>query len=77
VAQRVQGRGDAGMKLFTVTVLTSWDKIDLAEMGYTNHSIADFVLFRARMALDAGCDGVIASGHEAKSIKNSLKSFWL
>jgi orotidine-5'-phosphate decarboxylase len=65
----VKGRGDTGMKLFTVTVLTSWDETDLAEMGYTNHTIEEIVLFRARMALNAGCDGVIASGHEAKSIK--------
>jgi orotidine-5'-phosphate decarboxylase len=69
----VKGRGDTGMKLFTVTVLTSWDEMDLAEMGYTNHTIEEVVLFRARMALNAGCDGVIASGHEAKSIKELSK----
>lgn len=65
----VKGRGDTGMKLFTVTVLTSWDETDLVDMGYTNHTIEEIVLFRSRMALNAGCDGVIASGHEARSIK--------
>ena len=69
----VKGRGETGMKLFTVTVLTSWDETDLAEMGYTNHTIEEIVLFRARMALNAGCDGVIASGHEARSIKELSK----
>jgi orotidine-5'-phosphate decarboxylase len=69
----VKGRGATGMKLFTVTVLTSWDESDLREMGYTNHSIEDVVLFRAKMALNAGCDGVIASAHEAKSIKELSK----
>ncbi len=66
----VKGRGDTGMKLFTVTVLTSWDQSDLLEMGYSRHTVEELVLFRAKMALDAGCDGVIASGREAKAIKD-------
>ena len=65
----VRGRGDSGMKLFTVTVLTSWDKSDLLEMGYSSHTVEELVLFRAKMAVEAGCDGVIASGQEAKAIK--------
>ena len=69
----VKGRGDTGMKLFTVTVLTSWDESDLAEMGYTRHTVKEIVVLRARMALDAGCDGVIASGHEVKAIKELSK----
>lgn len=65
----VKGRGESGMKLFTVTILTSWDKSDLLEMGYSNHTVEELVVFRAKMAVDAGCDGVIASGREAKAIK--------
>ena len=65
----VKGRGATDMKLFMVTVLTSMDAADIAEMGYTNHSVEELVLFRARKALSAGCDGVIASGREAKKIK--------
>ena len=65
----VAGRGQTGLKLFTVTVLTAMDTADIAEMGYTNHSVEDLVLFRARKALEAGCDGVIASGLEAAKIK--------
>ena len=65
----VAGRGASPLKLFTVTVLTSMDKADLAELGYTEHSVEDLVLFRARKALEAGCDGVIASGQEAKAVK--------
>jgi len=64
----VAGRGDSDLKLFTVTVLTSLDAADMAEMGYT-HSIEELVLFRAGKALEAGCDGVIASGLEAAKIK--------
>ena len=41
----------------------------MAEMGYTNHTVEELVLFRARKALEAGCDGVIASGREARKIR--------
>ena len=65
----VAGRGNNPLKLFTVTVLTSMDATDIAELGYTSHSVEQLVLRRSRMALDAGCDGVIASGQEARAIK--------
>jgi orotidine-5'-phosphate decarboxylase len=65
----VEGRGKTNLKLFTVTVLTSLDAGDIAEMGYTNHTVEQLVLFRAGKALEAGCDGVIASGREAQKIK--------
>ena len=66
----VKAKGSSAMKLFTVTVLTSMDATDLQEMGYNdNVSVADLVLFRAGKALQAGCDGVIASGEEASRIK--------
>lgn len=65
----VEGRGSSNLKLFTVTVLTSLDAGDIAEMGYTQHTPEQLVLFRAKKALDAGCDGVIASGLEAARIK--------
>ena len=45
------------------------DAGDIAELGYTNHSVEELVLFRARKALEAGCDGVISSGREAGAIK--------
>ena len=65
----VEGRGRSALKIFTVTVLTSMDAGDIAEMGYTQHSVEQLVLFRARKALEAGCDGVIASGQEVHQIK--------
>jgi orotidine-5'-phosphate decarboxylase len=70
----VEGRGSSNLKLFTVTVLTSLDAGDIAEMGYTNHTPEQLVLFRAKKALDAGCDGVIASGLEARQIKELSKN---
>jgi orotidine-5'-phosphate decarboxylase len=64
-----EAKGDRGLKLFCVTVLTAMDGDDIAEMGYTNHTVEELVLFRARKALEAGCDGVIASGLEVQRIK--------
>jgi len=65
----VEGRGASQLKLLCVTVLTSMDTDDMLEMGYSQHSVKDLVLFRARKALEAGCDGVVSSGHEAEQIK--------
>ncbi len=59
-------KGD--LKILAVTVLTSFDQRSIAEMGYAG-SVQDLVLQRARVALESGCDGVIASGLEAPGIK--------
>lgn len=56
------------LQLLGVTVLTSFDRTNLAAMGYAG-SVEDLVLQRARAALESGCDGVIASGLEAPRIK--------
>jgi orotidine-5'-phosphate decarboxylase len=65
----IKGRGSSGLKLLVVTVLTSHDQADMIELGYTQQSVEDLVLYRAKKALQAGCDGVIASGQEAKAIR--------
>jgi orotidine-5'-phosphate decarboxylase len=65
----VKGRGSSDLKLFAVTVLTNMDQADIAELGYSDHTVEQLVLHRAKMALAGGCDGVIASGHEAQAIK--------
>jgi orotidine-5'-phosphate decarboxylase len=64
----VKGRGKAPLKLLAVTVLTSLDQSDLKEQGISL-SPRDLVLKRAKLAQDAGMDGVIASGQEAASIR--------
>lgn len=58
----------SGVKILAVTVLTSFDKRDLAEMG-VGGEVSQLVLSRARGALECGCDGVISSGLEAPQIK--------
>jgi len=65
----VGAKGNRGLKLFCVTVLTAMDGDDIAEMGYDKHTVEQLVLFRAGKALEAGCDGVIASGLEVARIK--------
>jgi orotidine-5'-phosphate decarboxylase len=61
-------REKGALKLLAVTVLTSFDQKNLAEMGYAG-SVEDLVLARARAALESGCDGVIASALEAPRLK--------
>jgi orotidine-5'-phosphate decarboxylase len=65
-------REKGAMKILAVTVLTSFDQRDLEEMGSTR-SVEELVVERARGAAESGCDGVIASGLEAKALKAQFK----
>lgn len=65
-------REKGGMKILAVTVLTSFDQRDLEEMG-GNRTLEQLVLARARAAAESGCDGVIASGLEARALKSEFK----
>jgi len=71
----VEGRGDHPLKIFIVTLLTHLDAHDMKDLGLaTKYSLNDIVLMRAKTALEAGCDGVIASGKEAAAIRRMTKS---
>ena len=59
------------MKILAVTALTSLDRGDLEDLGF-NCDIEELVLSRARRALEAGCDGVIASGRELPVLRKAL-----
>ncbi len=61
----------ASMKILAVTALTSLDRGDLGDLGF-DCDIGELVLSRARRALEAGCDGVIASGHELPALRQAL-----
>jgi orotidine-5'-phosphate decarboxylase len=65
----MEARGD--LQLLAVTVLTSFGEEDLRAMGMTQ-SVEDLVLFRARRALELGCDGVVSSGLEAERLRKDL-----
>jgi orotidine-5'-phosphate decarboxylase len=66
-------REKGGIRVIAVTVLTSLDKKDLVEQGFPEAiEVEDLVLSRARRALALGCDGVIASGREARRLRREL-----
>ncbi len=66
----VRGRGDSALKLLGVTVLTNLSESDLIEQC-VRHPLPEVVLHRAKLAHEAGFDGVVASGHEAVSIRRA------
>jgi len=59
------------MQLLAVTVLTSMDATDLAELGWSG-PVAELVSRRARAAVAAGMDGLICSGQEAARLRGEL-----
>jgi orotidine-5'-phosphate decarboxylase len=65
----VSARGD--LRLLAVTVLTSFGEEDMRAMGMTG-TVADLVYFRAKRALELGCDGVVSSGLEAEKLRRDL-----
>lgn len=69
VRAAVSARGD--LRLLAVTVLTSFGEEDMRAMGMTG-TIADLVYFRAKRALELGCDGVVSSGLEAEKLRQGL-----
>ena len=60
----VRGRGEGGLKILAVTVLTSLGPEELREIGYDG-SVQDLVERRVHQAIESGCDGVVASPREA------------
>src|SRR5438105_10954721 len=64
----VEGRGASRLRLLAVTVLTSFDRGDLEELGY-NCEVSDLVHLLTRRAMDAGVDGLVVSPLEAASVR--------
>lgn len=67
----VEGRGDARLRLLGVTVLTSFDEHDLADLG-SSKSVAELVEQRAGKAREAGMDGIVCSPLEAAAMRRLL-----
>lgn len=59
------------LKVLAVTALTSLDRGDLDDLGF-QCDVRELVLSRARRALEAGCDGVIASGLELPAMRKAI-----
>ncbi len=64
----VAGKGGSPLELLAVTVLTSFDETDLAELGYKT-SVADLVQLRVRSAMDAGVNGIVCSPLEVAGVR--------
>lgn len=64
-----RGAEGSEMKILGVTVLTSLDRGDLDNALIKDGEIPDLVVERAKRALSAGADGVIASPQEAAMIR--------
>ena len=62
-------KGD--LKILAVTVLTSLDRGDLDDLGFSC-DVDKLVLSRARRALETGVDGIVSSGLEAPMIRREL-----
>jgi orotidine-5'-phosphate decarboxylase len=65
------GEAKGDVKVLGVTVLTSLDRGDLDDLGF-QCDVQQLVLSRARRALEAGCDGVVSSGLEARLLREHL-----
>ena len=76
LAAAARGRGESGLKLLGVTVLTNLDNGDLVQQGI-DRSPRELALHRAMLAKETGFDGVIASGREAAVIRDSAGADFL
>lgn len=70
----IAGREDSSLQILSVTFLTNLDANDLADLGVENaasseDAVRKYVMLRAKRAIEAGADGVIASGQEAEQIR--------
>jgi orotidine-5'-phosphate decarboxylase len=64
----VAAKGNSGLKILTVTVLTSYDDADLFEAGY-KLGVSALVSQRATQSRAAGADGLVCSAEEAANLR--------
>jgi orotidine-5'-phosphate decarboxylase len=65
----VEGKAGSELRLLAVTVLTSFDHQDLADLGYPCE-VSSLVELRARKAMEAGMDGLVASPLEVAMVRS-------
>ena len=71
-AKRAAAKTNKKLKILAVTVLTSFSEKSIKQTGHTK-SIKKIVIQQASLAKKAKLDGIVCSGHEAKSIKTICK----
>jgi orotidine-5'-phosphate decarboxylase len=64
----VEGRSGSPLQLLAVTVLTSFDQSDLADLGYPCE-VTSLVDLRVRKAVAAGIDGIVCSPLDAARVR--------
>ena len=64
----VEGRGNSRLQLLAVTVLTSFDRSDLEQLGYPC-DVRDLVALRVRNAVASGVDGIVCSPLEVARVR--------
>ncbi len=74
--EEAQALGIAAPKLIAVTILTSMDETEFSALNYRT-SVAEQVVSLAKLAKQAGLDGVVASAQEAKKIRQACGSDFL
>ena len=67
----VAAKGNSGLRILAVTVLTSYDDADLFEAGY-KLDVGALVAQRAMQARAAGVDGLVCSAEEAANLRKIL-----
>ena len=70
VHEAAESAGRPAPKLIAVTILTSMDDEQFADLNYKN-TIAEQVISLAKLAKEAGMDGVVASPKEAAAIREA------
>ncbi len=73
--QKVAENNPGNTKILAVTLLTSLNRKNLLRLGYADKYINDLsglVLLKARMAKEAGCHGIVCSGHEVSMVRKAL-----
>ena len=63
-----EGRGDSPTQLLAVTVLTSFDQDDLADLGYSV-TVTELVELRVKKAAESGMDGIVCSPLEVARVR--------
>jgi orotidine-5'-phosphate decarboxylase len=65
----LRGRGESALKILAVTVLTSFDDGDIADLGYTGRTTASLVEHFVQKGVEAGVDGFISSPLEVARVR--------
>jgi orotidine-5'-phosphate decarboxylase len=64
----IAGKAGTKLRLLAVSVLTNLGAADLAEEGWSEGADA-LVVRRTRLAHEVGCDGIVAAGTEAATVR--------